>query len=234
MLADFNDLLAATAVFVLAHLLLSSIPIRTVVIQRLGEAGFRAGYSILVTVAFIWMLLAFGAAPYYPLWVPPHWTAGLAFLVMLPATLLFVIGLAGPSPTAVGGDQRLQAEDPRPPAVGILSVTRHPFLCGVAGYAIAHLLANGDLATVILMVGLLVLSIGGMLHIDYRRSVSLGPLWGPVVMTTSRLPFAAVLEGRTRLDLAGIGLWRVVLALVVYVAFILLHGVIVGIPLVPL
>jgi len=232
MIADFNDLLAATLVFVLAHFLLSSAPIRAIIIQRLGEGGFRAAYSLLVAVSFIWMLLAYGAAPYYPLWIPPPWTVPLAFIVMLPATLLFVIGLATPSPTAVGGEQRLQVEDTRPPAVGILSVTRHPFLCGVAGYAIAHLLVNGDLATVILMFGLLVLSVGGMLHIDYRRSATLGPLWGPIAMTTSRTPFAAILQGRTGFDLAGIGLWRIVLALAVYAAFILLHGAITGIPLV--
>ncbi len=232
MFADFNDLLAASVAFVVGHFLLSSIGIRRVLIQRLGENGFRIAYSLVVAVAFVWLLLSYGKAPFYPLWDPPLWTRPLAMVVMLPATLLFVIGMATPSPTAVGGEQRLDVQDARPPASGILSVTRHPFLAGVTFFALAHLLANGDLATVILMLGLLILSVGGMFHIDYRRAQSLGPLWGPIAISTSRMPFAAILQRRTSLDLAGIGLWRFALALAVYVAFILLHPLVIGVPIV--
>ncbi|GAB5467124.1 MAG: NnrU family protein [Rhodospirillales bacterium] len=231
MLADFNDLLAATLAFTLGHFVLSSAPLRGVLVQRLGEGGFRIGYSLLVALAFVWMLLAYGAAPYYPIWEPPLWTGALALVIMLPATLLFVIGLATPSPTAVGGEQRLDVRDARSPAVGILSITRHPFLCGVILFALAHLIANGDLATVILMLGLALLSIGGMIHIDARRAAVLGPLWGPIAIGTSRIPFAAILQGRSHLDLAGIGLWRILLALVVYGLFIVFHRVIAGVPL---
>ncbi len=232
MMADFNDLLAASVAFVLGHFLLSSMAIRRALLQRLGENGFRIAYSLVVSVSFVWMLLSYRSAPYIAVWEPPIWTAYVALAIMLPATLLFVIGLATPSPTAVGGEARLDVQDARPPASGILSITRHPFLCGVALYAVAHLVANGDLATVILMLGLLILSIGGMLHIDARRSSVLGPLWGPIVISTSRLPFAAILEKRAKLDLAGIGWWRILLALAVYVAFILLHPLVIGVPIV--
>ncbi|MEO1192246.1 MAG: NnrU family protein [Pseudomonadota bacterium] len=231
MLADYNDLLAATVAFILSHMVLSSRPLRAMLVQRLGDGGFRAGYSILVILTFVWMLLAYGAAPYYPVWEPPPWTAAVAAVIMIPATLLFVIGLATPSPTAVGGEQRLDVKDARSPAVGILSVTRHPFLCGVTLFAIAHLLANGDLATIILMVGLALLSVAGMMHIDARRAASLGPLWGPIAISTSRLPFLAIAQGRAEFDLAGIGWWRILLAVVVYCIFIAFHGVIAGVPL---
>lgn len=231
MFAEFNDLLAASVAFVLGHFLLSSMAIRKALLQRLGEGGFRIAYSLVVSVSFVWMLLSYRSAPYIPLWEPPLWTAYIALALMLPATLLFVIGLATPSPTAVGGESRLDVRDARPPAHGILSVTRHPFLCGVSLYAIAHLVANGDLATVILMLGLLILSVGGMAHIDARRSNVLGPLWGPIALNTSRMPFAAVLQKRAKLDLAGIGWWRFLLALAVYVAFILLHPLVIGVPI---
>lgn len=231
MFAEFNDLLAASVAFVLGHFLLSSMAIRRALLQRLGESGFRIAYSLVVSVSFVWMLLSYGGAPYLPLWDPPLWTVYIALGVMLPATLLFVIGLATPSPTAVGGETRLDVRDARPPASGILSITRHPFLCGVALFAIAHLIANGDLATVILMVGLLILSVGGMAHIDARRSNVLGPLWGPIAMSTSRMPFVAILEKRATLDLAGIGWWRFLLGLAVYAGFILLHGLVIGMPI---
>ncbi len=232
MFADFNDLLAATVAFVLGHFLLSSFAIRRALLQRLGENGFRIAYSLVVAVSFVWMLLSYRAAPFVSLWYPPPWTVHLAMLIMLPATLFFVIGLATPSPTAVGGESRLDVQDARPPAHGILSITRHPFLVGVALYALAHLIANGDLATVILMAGLFILCVGGMAHIDLRRSRTLGPLWGPIALSTSRMPFAAILQGRAKLDLAGIGWWRFLLGLLVYAGFILLHGPVIGVPLI--
>ncbi len=231
MFADFNDLLAASVVFVFGHFLLSSANIRRALLQRLGEGGFRIAYSLVAAVSFVWMLLSYGKAPFYPVWEPPHWTVPLAFAIMLPATLLFVIGLATPSPTAVGGEDRLDVRDSRSPAYGILSITRHPFLWGVALYAIAHLLANGDLANIILMLGLLILSLGGMIHIDARRSDVLGPLWGPIIMSTSRLPFAAILQKRAKLDWPGIGWWRFLVALAVYAGFILLHPIVIGVPI---
>jgi len=233
MFADFNNLLAATLLFVLGHLLLSSLSVRKPLIQRLGEKGFRSVYSLVVAVAFVWMLLSYRSAPYLPLWEPPSWTLPLAMIAMVPAVLLFVIGLATPSPTAVGGEQRLDVQDARPPAHGILSVTRHPFLCGVALFALAHLLANGDLATIVLMAGLLLLSLAGMAHIDARRAKVLGPLWGPIALSTSRVPFLAILQGRAALDLAGIGWLRFLAAAAVYLAFFLLHSLVIGVPLVP-
>ena len=104
---------------------------------------------------------------------------------------------------------------------GMLRVTRHPFLWGTALWAASHLLVNGDAASMVLMGGVLVLSLGGMRHIDQRRE-ALGGNWGPVKLTTSALPFAALASGRTTMDWRGIGWWRPLLALVLYGA--LLHG----------
>jgi uncharacterized membrane protein len=44
-----------------------------------------------------------------------------------------------------------------------------------------------------------------------------------VLLTTSVLPFAALLSGRARMDWRGIGWWRPLLALIVYVGVLHLH-----------
>src|SRR3546814_15873667 len=84
------------------------------------------------------------------------------------------------------------------PAVGILSITRHPFLWGTGLWALSHLLANGDLGSIVMMGGIDILSFGGMQHIDQRRESHLGASWGPMKLTTSVVPFAAALAGRTK------------------------------------
>ena len=113
---------------------------------------------------------------------------------------------------------------------GILSVTRHPFLWGTGLWALAHLAVNGDAASILLMAGIALLSFGGMWHIDRRRAAALGSAWGPVALTTSVIPFAAILDKRTRLDGAGIGWWRPALGLLLYAVLLLSHGWLLGVP----
>ena len=83
------------------------------------------------------------------------------------------------------------------------------------------------------MGGILVLSLGGMWHIDQRREAALGAAWGPVKLTTSALPFGALMSGRTTMDWAGIGWWRPVIALLLYAILLHLHPLVIGVPAVP-
>jgi len=231
MLSGITDLVAATTAFVLGHLLLSSQPLRAPLIERLGEKGFRGLYSLMVLAAFAWMLLAYGRAPYVELWLPPAWTRWVAIGLMPLAAFLVVGGLSTPSPTMVGGDRASKGDAPRP-ARGCLTISRHCFLAGTALWAIVHLLANGDMATTVLAGGILVLSVAGMWHIDQRRQLSLGAAWGPIQLTTSQLPFLAVLQRRTALDWRGIGWWRPLVAAALYAALLFGHEHIAGAPLI--
>ena len=80
------------------------------------------------------------------------------------------------------------------------------------------------------MGGILVLGLGGMAHIDQRREAGLGSAWGPIKLTTSVVPFGAILSGRCKLDWAGIGCWRPAGALVLYAAIMNAHAWIIGVP----
>ncbi len=224
-MGTINLLLAATIGFVGGHFLLSSAAVRPQLARRLGESGFRTLYSVVAIVTFVVMIYAYGAAPYVPVWPELSWLRWVPLVVMPFSAVLVVAGLTTRSPTAVGGEA-LAADSA--PAPGILRVTRHPFLWGVALWAGCHLLVNGDAASIILMGGMLVLAVGGMQHIDRRRERVLGSDWGPMKLTTSTLPFAALLSGRTRMDWRGLGWWRLVLGLLLYVVLLNAHPFLFG------
>lgn len=200
------------------HFLLSHPPLRSRIVDRLGEQAFLGGYSLLMAAFLTWTIFAYRAAPTVWLWhfgptghqVPPF--------VMPFALVLAVVGLTSRNPTAVGGEL---ASEARNSAKGIVTITRHPFLWGVGLWALAHLVANGDAASVILFGGMALLAFGGMKAIDYKRAVRLGSAWQSFADATSLLPFAAAMAGRSRIDWRGIGWLRPLAALVLYV--ILLH-----------
>jgi uncharacterized membrane protein len=228
-----NALFAATLLFVGGHFLLSGDPLRSRLVEILGETLFRGFYSLVMLAAFAAMLASYGEAPRTPLWSPPPAFNLVPLLVMPIAAVLLVAALTTPNPTMVGGEKVLDGR-PESAAVGILTVTRHPFLWATALWAACHLFVRGDAASIILLVGILVLSLGGMVHIDRRREAALGSDWGPVALTTSRLPFQAVLQGRCKLDLAGIGWARVLGGLALYAALLPAHGWLLGVPLLPI
>jgi len=224
---SINELLAATVFFVGTHLLLSSRALRPRLVAQVGEGAFRGLYSLVSLVGLAWMALAYRAAVYIPLWDTGSAGRWVIVVGMVLVCLLVVAGLTTRSPTVVGGEGALQAADPVP---GILRITRHPFLCGVALWALLHLVPNGDLASLLFFGGFLVLAVGGMLHIDRRRAAALGSAWGPIALTTSRVPFGAIVEGRTQMDWAGIGWWRPLAAIGLYVALVHLHQPLIGVP----
>lgn len=215
------DLIAAAATFVLGHFLLSSIPVRTSLGRHLGTGGFRILYTAFAIGTFVWLLLSYASAPYLELWQPPLSMRWIPVLAMPFALLLVVGAYTTPNVTAVGGET--QSAEELDPAPGIMRITRHPFLVGATVWAVSHLLASGDAASVVLFGAILVLSVGGMKHIDHRRRLTMGSTWGPVALTTSVIPFAAILSGRTKADWAGVGLWRVAVALALYVVLLLVH-----------
>lgn len=223
MSGTLNALFVATLVFVGGHFALSSTPVRRRLVRALGHSGFLPAYSLAITGAFIWMMAAYRAAPMVPVWTPPAGLAWISVLLMPVAVFLLVAGLTTRNPTLVGADRALASGPPRNPAPGIIGITRHPFLWGTALWAAAHLIVTGDLANITLMGGILILSIGGMVHIDQRREEALGAAWGPIKLTTSVVPFAAIVTGRTQLDWRGIGWWRPLAAIAIYGLILLAH-----------
>ena len=147
----------------------------------------------------------------------------------MPLAFVFVVvGLTTPSPTVVGGENR-PLSDRADPAHGILRVTRHPFLWGVAIWAVAHLLTNGDLASAILFGSLLSLALIGPTLIDGKRRAAGSQDWQRFEASTSNVPFAAIAGGRNRLALGEIGAARFLGALALFASALALHRSVFGV-----
>ena len=198
-------LLAAFALlFTGGHLALSAGPVRRRVVAATSESAFMGLYSLVALAGLCGMAWAFSDAPYVPVWAPAPWTRLVPLICVPVAMVLLVASLTTRSPTAVG-QQSAAAAGPQ----GVTTITRHPMLAGVALWAAAHLLPNGDLAGILLFGSLLVLCLVGMWHIDRRRAAAMGPAWDAFAAQTSRVPFAAALAGRAAVDWAGLGALRV-------------------------
>jgi len=221
-------LVLAAIAFFGSHLILSSAPLREPLVRALGERGFRAGYSTVAVASLVWLGVAYGAAPRQPLWDGER-LRWIAFILVPLAVLLAVGGLTQRNPTVVG--QRLDA-DGAAAATGMLRVTRHPFLWGVALWAAAHLAANGDLASLVLFGGMLAFSLGGASALDAKKRRQWGQRWDDFAAVTSHIPFAAIIAGRIRLDLGEIGWARLAAAAAVAALLAWLHPWIAGVPIV--
>lgn len=229
MIGSLNDLAVATATFVGGHFVLASVPVQRGLSERIGAGAFRGVFSLAALAAFIWMILAYSEAPYLELWAMTPALRHITFVIMPIATMLVVIGLTTRNVTAVGGEATENTSDI---VQGIVTVTRHPFLWGVTLWGVAHICSNGDVASLILFGGMIILSLGGMAHIDQRRRESMGAAWGPIALTSSAVPFLAALQGRTKIDWMGIGLARPVVAMVLYAILLFAHEYVIGVALI--
>jgi uncharacterized membrane protein len=213
------SLILAAAFFVGIHVFVSGTRLRDRLVAQVGEQGFRGLFSALSLVGMVWMGWAYSRAPSIALWGKTHAFRPLALLLVLFAFLVGV-GLTTPSPTAVGGESQLDQPEP---ARGILRITRHPFLWGVALWAFTHLLLNGDAASFVLFGALLLLALVGPGSIDAKRQRAFGGKWGRFAAVTSNVPFAAIIEGRNILRIDELGLWRIGVSLALYVMLLLSH-----------
>jgi uncharacterized membrane protein len=116
--------------------------------------------------------------------------------------------------------------DNKLPVYGITRVTRHPRLCGITLWGIAHVLVNGNLAAVIMFGAVLVTVVNGMVSIDRKRRRALGGVWDEFEAQTSRLPFAAILAGRTRFEISEFRAWQFGLAVALFAGVFWLHGIV--------
>jgi uncharacterized membrane protein len=213
-------LVLAATFFVGLHPLVSGSPLRPRLVAALGEGRYRGAFSLLSLLGLVALLLAYRAAPHVPVWSPPSGLRPLGALLMVPSFVLVVLGATTPGPTTVARESLLRAPEP---ARGVLRVTRHPFLAGVAIWASVHLLVRGDAASILFFSAFLFLGLTGPARIDQRHRAAFGADWRRFEAATSVIPFRAILAGRNRFVPGEIGALRLGLALVLY-ALVLLAG----------
>lgn len=225
--ADIADhvtsLIFAGLALLATHLGISSSGLRLQLVNLLGERVYRAAYSVLSLLVIVWLVTAWRAAPYVELWPATPAVRHLPFLLMPLALLMLVCAISQPNPTVVGAPSNV-------PARGMLRVTRHPLMWAILFWALAHLLANGDLAAVLFFTTFGALAFLGTLALDRKHAQRDPADFERLAAVTSNLPLLAVLQGRQRLSVGEIGWSRAAVAVALYLALILLHPWLFGVP----
>lgn len=216
-------LLVATAAFLVTHYV-SSTPLRARLVRLLGSNGYIVLYSAAAVATLVAMAWTYYRAPFLGLWHVP--VLRYAPLVAMPFSLVLIVaGLTTRNPTLVGQERWLLGGEP---ACGILRVTRHPLMWGIALWAGAHVLARGDVASAVFFGAFLVLALTGTVLMDRRKQAALGEAWQRFAAVTSNLPFAAIASGRNRFSGGEIGWVAPALALAGYALLLWLHPLVFG------
>jgi uncharacterized membrane protein len=213
----------ATAVFLATHFIAST-PVRSALIRALGDGVYLGAYSVVSIATLGWMIWAFARAPYQSVWLGDEFKAWAVFL--MPVSLVSIAcGVLTRNPSAVRQENALAAMSaPR----GILRVTRHPIMWGIALWAAVHLVARGDLASIVFFGGFLALALAGTVLIDARKNRTIGVDWQRFTAVTSNLPFVAIIQGRNQFRFDEIGWWRVAAGIAAYFILIFLHPYVLG------
>ena len=207
-------LLALAAVFLpLSHFLIASMPLRGLLVRRLGEQRYLASYSALTLVAFAWLIVAYLRAPALVLWATPRWVAALVLPVILVGSVLIVAGFTTPNPVIVRSGHLFDRADV---VQGVLRVSRNPFFWGAGLFSLAQMIVLGDVAAIFAFGSIALLGIVGSFVLDAKKARQQGPAWCAFAAGTSNVPFLAIICGRQHLSLREIGLWRIASAFAMF------------------
>ncbi|SHG98079.1 NnrU family protein [Bradyrhizobium erythrophlei] len=140
------------------HTLTTQRELRARVIGSWGEGGYKIGYA-LVSLAglalIVWGFAHYRAEGMIEIWTPPRALKHLTEALMLPAVILVVAAY-------IRGR--------------IFTTLKHPMLAGVKLWAVAHLLANGDLGSIILFGSFLAWAVFDRISLKRRADPGAPPI----------------------------------------------------------
>jgi uncharacterized membrane protein len=151
-------LVGGLALFFGVHLIPTLPELRDRLVGTIGSGPYSGLFALVSLAALVLIVLGYGQMQGLgrgnpQLWVPPSWTKHVTMLLMLPAMILLVAAYV---PSRIG------------------TAMRHPMLAAVMLWAFGHLLANGDLASVLLFGSFLAYGVYDIISASQRAA--LGPL----------------------------------------------------------
>ncbi|HEY0912249.1 MAG TPA: NnrU family protein [Bradyrhizobium sp.] len=178
--------------FVGIHVLTTQRELRARFVVSMGEGGYKGFYS-LVSLAglglMVWGFAHYRSAGMINVWYPPAAFRHITEALMLPSVILVVASY-------IRGR--------------IFATLKHPMLAGVKLWAAAHLLANGDLGSIILFGSFLGWAVFDRISLKHRTDAGAPPI-----------PVGGV----------GNDLIAVVVGIVAYLALgFVFHPVVIGVP----
>lgn len=209
-MTGYEQLLTGLTIFMVLHVITGIYSVRTKLVNKLGAIPHRVLHSIGAITGLTLMVLGYADKPVDEIYSVASWGAKAPFILM-PVSLFFLVGS--------------HMSD-------FKTITRHPLLWGIVLWAGAHLLANGDKASLMLfgaffIYGLLAMALG-----DDKKAKSNPDEWAKTKAQTSILPFVALLQGRTATPFKAFTFIKAVIgALFLYSLLLWSHGYITGVPL---
>jgi uncharacterized membrane protein len=154
-------LLLGLLLFIGMHLVPTMRATRAGLIGRMGEAAYKGMFTLVSALGLGLIVWGYARAPYIPVWDPPLWLRHFTYLLMLPVfPLLFAAYLPGQ----------------------IKRFLPNPMLLSVKLWAVAHLLAKGTLAAMILFAAFLAWAVLDLVSVKQRQREGLVAVrTGPVV-----------------------------------------------------
>ena len=140
------------------HTLTTQRELRARMIASSGEGGYKIGYSLvsaLGLVLIVWGFAHYRATGMWEIWTPPTALKHLTVALMLPAVILVVASY-------IRGR--------------IYTTLKHPMLTGIKLWAAAHLLANGDLGSIILFGSFLGWAVFDRISLKHRADSGAPPI----------------------------------------------------------
>ena len=151
-------LILGLVVFTGSHALTMARGVRAATIARLGEAPYKIVYSLvaILGVALIaWGYGRYRATGFIDVWHPPAFMRHVTVALMWPSIVCIA---AAYSPGH------------------IKTTLKHPMLVGVKLWAFAHLLANGDLGSIVLFGGILAWAVVDRISLKRRTDPGAPPI----------------------------------------------------------
>ena len=140
------------------HTLTTRRELRARFVAAMGEGGYKIGYA-LVSIAglalIVWGFAEYRATGWIDVWNPPKAFKHITVALMLPAVILVVASY-------IRGR--------------IYTTLKHPMLTGIKLWAAAHLLANGDLGSIILFGSFLGWAVFDRISLKHRPDAGAPPI----------------------------------------------------------
>lgn len=151
-------MIAGLVLFLGTHLVTTRRDLRGRLIARFGEGGYKIGYALISAaglVLMVWGFAHYRATGWIDVWYPPRMMKHITEALMLPAVILVVASY-------IRGR--------------IYATLKHPMLDGVKLWATTHLLANGDLGSIILFGSFLAWAVIDRISLKHRADAGAPPI----------------------------------------------------------
>jgi uncharacterized membrane protein len=151
-------LVLGLVLFFAAHVFVTLRTARAAMIKQTGEFPYKGVMALVSLVGLILIFYGFGqyrATQWVEVWSPPRWTFYITQILMWPASIAVVAAYSRGN---------------------IWRTLKHPMLVGVKTWAVAHLISNGDLGSIVLFGSFLAWAVYDRITLKRRADLGAPPI----------------------------------------------------------